>query len=296
MRIALFDQGRLGLVRDDRVHDVSPALKVLQSSPTPWLSTRGDLLIANLPTLRQAIEKVLPDAMGMPVDEARFLSPVQNPTKIIGVPVNYRKHVAEAEADAQTFSARFRGSIEEQGFFLKAVSALSGAGEGIRLRFPDRRTDHEMELGAVIGHTVRNLPVERALEAVAGYAIALDMVVRGPEDRSLRKSGDSYAILGPWLVTADEIADAENLDFSLHVNGELRQASNTGQMIMKLAEQIAFASQFYTLFPGDIIMTGTCEGVGPVRPGDVIECAMEGIAEMKVAVHERYVEEQEPVR
>lgn len=292
MRIALFDEGRLGLVKDRTVYDVSVAFDALPEFPRSWLATRGDPLIANLGRLRPAIEAALPSATPQPIEAVRFLSPVQQPTKIIGVPVNYPKHVSEAEADVATFSDRFRGSIEEQGFFLKAVSALAGPGEGIRLRFPDRRTDHEMELGVIIGATARNVPVEQALDVVAGYAIALDMVVRGPEDRSLRKSGDSYAILGPWLVTADQIANPEALDFSLHVNGELRQASNTGHMIMKLAEQIAFASRFYTLHPGDIIMTGTCEGVGQVLPGDIIECRIHDIAEMKVQIHQHYIEEE----
>ena len=292
MKIAVFDDNRLGLVREDRVHDVTAALSVLPATERPWLSRRGDLLIANLDVLRPAMEAALPGAASKPIGEASFLSPVQQPTKIIGVPVNYHDHVAEAEADVQTFSDRFRGSIEQQGFFLKAVSALVGPGEGIRLRFPDRRNDHEMELGVVIGRRVSNIGADEAMSAIAGYALALDMVVRGPEDRSLRKSGDSYAVLGPWLVTADEIADPEALDLSLHVNGELRQASNTRQMIMKLADQIAYASRFYTLHPGDIIMTGTCEGVGPVKPGDMLSCRIQDIGEMKVAIHPEYAEQR----
>ncbi|MCW3836997.1 fumarylacetoacetate hydrolase family protein [Sphingomonas canadensis] len=288
MRIALFDEGRLGLVQDGLVYDVSPALGALPPRERPWMAMRGDPLIANLDVLRPAIAAALPSAPAKPVAKARFLSPVQHPTKIIGVPVNYHEHVVEAEGDVATFSDRFRGSIEQQGFFLKAVSALVGPGEGIRLRFPDRRNDHEMELGVVIGRTASNIAAEDAMSVIAGYAIALDMVVRGPEDRSLRKSGDGYAVLGPWLVTRDEIADPEALDFHLHVNGEPRQASNTSRMIMKLAEQIAYASRFYTLHPGDIIMTGTCEGVGPVLPGDVISCAIQDIAEMTVAIHPEY--------
>jgi 2-keto-4-pentenoate hydratase/2-oxohepta-3-ene-1,7-dioic acid hydratase in catechol pathway len=290
MKIAIFDEGRLGLVQGDRVHDVSPALSVLPAPERLWMARRGDPLVANLDLLRPAIAAALPSAPSKPIVEARFLSPVQQPTKIIGVPVNYHDHVAEAEADVQTFSDRFRGSIEQQGFFLKAVSALVGPGEGITLRFPDRRNDHEMELGVVIGRRVSNITADEALSAVAGYALALDMVVRGPEDRSLRKSGDGYAVLGPWLVTADEIADAEALDLWLCVNGELRQASNTRRMIMKLAEQISFASRFYTLHPGDIIMTGTCEGVGPVTPGDVITCGIQEIGEMRVEIAPAYAE------
>lgn len=290
MRIAIYDEGRLGLVQDERVYDVSAALAALPKDDRPWLGTPGDLLISNLASLKPAIIAALPGAASKPVGEARFLSPVQRPSKIIGVPVNYHEHVVEAEGDVATFSDRFRGSIESQGFFLKAVSALVGPGEGITLRFPDRRNDHEMELGVVIGRRASNVGTDEALSLIAGYAIALDMVVRGQEDRSLRKSGDSYAVLGPWLVTADEVADPQALDFWLKVNGEPRQASNTGRMIMTIAEQIAYASRFYTLHPGDIIMTGTCEGVGPVRPGDVITCGIAGIADMTVAIHPAYAE------
>lgn len=293
MRLAIYDEGRLGLVQDGRVYDVTAALASLSQSGNALLAERGDPLIRHLDVLRPAIAAALPGAASKPVAEACFRSPVQRPSKIIGVPVNYHEHVIEAESDVATFSDRFRGSIEQQGFFLKAVSALVGPGEGITLRFPDRRNDHEMELGVVIGRQASNVGVGEALSLIAGYAIALDMVVRGPEDRSLRKSGDSYAVLGPWLVTADEIADPQALDFHLEVNGEPRQASNTGRMIMSIAEQIAYASRFYTLYPGDIIMTGTCEGVGPVRPGDTISCGIAGVAEMTVAIHSAYAETRE---
>ena len=290
MKIAIYDDGKLGLVRNGMVYDVSAALSVLPVSDQPWMATLGDLLISNLHELRPAIEAALPGAVATPVGAARFLSPVQRPSKIVGVPVNYHDHVAEADEDVATLSVVFRGSIEQQGFFLKAVSALVGPGEGITLRFLDRRNDHEMELGVVIGRTVSNIGVDEALSVIAGYAIALDMVVRGPEDRSLRKSGDSYAVLGPWLVTADEVDDPQALDFFLKVNGETRQESNTSRMIMNIAEQIAYASRFYTLYPGDIIMTGTCEGVGPVTPGDTITCAIDGIADMTVAIQPAYAD------
>lgn len=292
MKIAVYDDGKLGLVQDGLVHDVSAALTVLPVADRPWLAERGDLLISHLEQLQPAILAALPGASTKPLSEARFLSPVQRPSKIIGVPVNYHEHVAEAESDVATFSDRFRGSIEQQGFFLKAVSALVGPGEGITLRFPDRRNDHEMELGVVIGRTASNIGVDEALSVIAGYAIALDMVVRGPEDRSLRKSGDSFAVLGPWLVTADEVTDPQALEFFLQVNGEPRQASNTSRMIMNIAEQIAYASRFYTLYPGDIIMTGTCEGVGPVTPGDTITCGIAGIADMTVAIHPAYFDKR----
>src|SRR3546814_19180819 len=105
----------------------------------------------------------------------------------------------------------------------------------------------------------------------AGYSIGLDMTVRGTEDRSFRKSGDCFAVLGPWLTTADEIADPDDLLLSFSVNGEKRQEASTREMTVGVAELISFAYHAYTLYPGDIIMTGTPDGVGPVAPGDVID-------------------------
>jgi 2-keto-4-pentenoate hydratase/2-oxohepta-3-ene-1,7-dioic acid hydratase in catechol pathway len=284
MKICWYDDQRLGVIENDKVLDVSAALAALPAPRYPALP--GDLLISHLDQVRAAIKPLLASAPSKPVQEARFLSPVANPGKIIGVPVNYQDHVAEAKADKATFATdRFKGNIEEQGLFLKASSALVGPAAGVRLRFPERMTHHEMELGVVIGKTASNVSESEALSYIAGYAIALDMTVRGPQDRSQRKSVDTYAVLGPWLVTADEIADPQALDISLRVNGEMRQESNTAHMIMYIARQIAWASSFYTLHPGDIIMTGTCAGVGPVVPGDVIHAEIPGIGSMDVAVH-----------
>lgn len=100
----------------------------------------------------------------------------------------------------------------------------------------------------------------------------------------MRKSIDSYGVAGPWMVTADEIADPQNLEFSLAVNGEVKQKSNTKNMIMDLKRQIQFGSEYYTLLPGDIIMTGTCSGVSQVKPGDVMHCEIESIGAMDVRV------------
>ncbi len=282
MKICWFGDNQLGLVEDDAVSDVSAALKAL---PAPRYPTgKGDPLIANLARVREEIHKVAPGAKKIPIKNVRFLSPVASPSKIIGTPVNYLKHIEEAAAQRDVFTGRYQGGIEEQGLFLKATSSLVGPGEGVKLRFLDRRTDHEMELGVVIGKLANNIEQARALDYVAGYCIALDMVVRGSEDRSFRKSIDTYAVAGPWLVTADEIPDPGHLKFSLAVNGEVRQASDTQFMIMNIERQIAWASTWYPLYPGDIIMTGTCEGVSRVVPGDVMHCEIEKIGAMDVAV------------
>ena len=198
------------------------------------------------------------------------------------IPGNFTWH--EAKADAEVSVAARRGGIEEQGLFLKANSALVGPSEGVAVRFPDRRTDHEAELGIVIGKTACDVGYDEALDYVAGYAIALDMVVRGTEDRSMRKSVDTYAVLGPWLTTADEIPNPDSMDFELTVNGETRQKSNTELMIMDCRRQIEWASSFYTLHPGDIIMSGTCEGVSRVLPGDTMHLDFAGLGAMDVPI------------
>ena len=122
------------------------------------------------------------------------------------------------------------------------------------------------------------------MKYVAGYAIGLDITVRGPEERSLRKSPDSYAVLGPWLVTADEISNPGELTLNITVNGEERQNSNTKYMILGVPQLIEFASAFYSLNPGDVILTGTPEGVSPIQPGDTIVATIEKIGTMEVNV------------
>lgn len=283
MKICWFGSNQLGLVEGDMVLDVSAALKALPAPTYP--PQKGDLLIANLAKMKEEIRKVAPAAKKIAVKDAKFLSPVAAPTKIIGVPVNYIKHVEEAASQTDVFPLRHQqGGVIEQGFFLKSNSSLVGPSEGVKLRFPDRRNDHEMELGVIIGKHANNVPEEGALDYVAGYCIALDMVVRGSEDRSFRKSIDTYSVAGPWMVTADEISDPGHLKFSLAVNGEVRQASNTQFLLLNIQKQISFASQWYALHPGDIIMTGTCEGVSRVLPGDVMHCEIEKIGSMDVKV------------
>jgi 2,4-diketo-3-deoxy-L-fuconate hydrolase len=284
MKLCRYDDNKIGLVRGRDIHDVSSILDLLPPLRHPF--PFGDQLIANLPALREGMERLADSATPRPIDGVRFLSPVANPSKIIGTPANYLAHAEEARLDPQinVFQAGKQRTIEEQGLFLKASSSLVGPSEGVTVRFPDRRTDHEAELGVVIGRKTGPIAEADALGVVAGYAIALDMSVRGKEDRSFRKSLDTYAVLGPWLVTADELGDPDALDFTLHVNGELRQAANTREMIIGIARQISWASSIYTLYPGDIIMSGTCQGVAPVKPGDVMTLAFERIGEMAVPV------------
>jgi 2,4-didehydro-3-deoxy-L-rhamnonate hydrolase len=282
MRLCRYADNQLGLVRDDMLSDATAALKNLP--PLTWPTPLGDHLIANLDALRPAIERAADDSDPVPVSSVVLKSPVANPSKIIGAPVNYQKHHEEAVADQEINRGRDVKTIDTYGLFMKANSSLVGPGEGVALRFTDRRNDHEVELAVIIGEGGSDITEADAMGHICAYSIGLDMTVRGTEDRSLRKGIDTYSVLGPWLVTADEIADPGHLDFEIRVNDELRQKSNTEFLIFDIPRLIAYASSFMTLYPGDVIMTGTPEGVGPVVAGDVMHAWIDGVGEMSVPV------------
>jgi len=282
MKLCRFDDDRLGVVTGEEVRDVTPVIERLPARRWPF--PKGDPLIAALDELRPAISAESQGAPARPLAQTKLLSPVANPSKIVAAPVNYRRHLEEARADARIHFQKQVEEIQKIGLFLKATSALVGPSEGVALRYLDRRNDHEVELALVIGKRADRVRAADWARYVAGYAIGLDMTIRGPEERSLRKSVDSYCVVGPWLVTADEIADPAGLTLSIAVNGEIRQKANTRDLVLGLGTLVELASSFYTLLPGDIILTGTPEGVGPVRPGDVMDAAIDGIGAMRVEV------------
>ena len=269
MRICRFDDDRLGVIKGDMVHDVSAAQEEIRAAAR--YDMKGDAVIAALPAWRERLEKMAAAAAGKPLAQVRLLPPVARPSKLMAAPTNYRKHIEEMNHVAEALAGgvrRFSTDIGEAGIFLKANSALVGPSEGIPIRFPDKRNDHEIELVLIIGREGSRIPREKALDYVAGYSLGLDMTVRGPQDRSFRKSCDGYAVLGPWMVTADEIANPDDVPLSLTVNGETRQDTNTSYLIYDIRRLIEFASEYYTLYPGDVYYTGTPEGVGPVKAGD----------------------------
>lgn len=284
MKICRFDSVRLGVVVGDEVADVTEVLASLPVVSYPF--PRHDALIASLPELRPALEKALATAVRLPLDQVRLELPVANPGKIVAAPVNYQKHLDEVrdQSGLHHGNVAHTRQIREIGLFLKASSSLIGPSDRVVIGRPDRRNDHEIELAVVIGRSAKNVRAADALDHVAGYAIALDMTVRGPEDRSFRKSLDTYSVLGPWLVTADELPDPAGLDFELTVNGQTRQKANTRDLVLGVAELIEFASSFYTLHPGDLIFTGTPEGVGPVGPGDRMVARIDHIGSITIDV------------
>jgi 2-keto-4-pentenoate hydratase/2-oxohepta-3-ene-1,7-dioic acid hydratase in catechol pathway len=172
-------------------------------------------------------------------------------------------------------------------WFNKQITCLSGPFDEIDPGVTTR-LDYEVELGVVIGQTAKSIPKERAKDYIFGYVVANDVSARDWQFHShtftMGKSFDTHGPVGPWIVTADEIADPHALDLRCLVNGELRQASNTSEMIHNIFEQIAYLSTAFTLEPGDLIATGTPAGVGAgmdppryLQPGDVVRCEIDGV-------------------
>jgi 2-keto-4-pentenoate hydratase/2-oxohepta-3-ene-1,7-dioic acid hydratase in catechol pathway len=284
MRFCRFNDDRLGVVDGALVRDVTAALDVLPQARYPL--PRYDLLIANLDKVTARAQALAASAPTLPLASVTLRSPVANPGKLVAAPVNYQKHLDEVRGDVNLHhnNTGHTITIQSAGLFLKATSSLVGPGQGVAVRMPHRRTDHEVELAFVIGKEARHVSAADALDYVAGYSIGLDITIRGSEDRSFRKSCDSYSVLGPWLVTADEIPDPGALDLEIAVNGERRQKSNTRYLILGVRELVELASSFYTLYPGDVIYTGTPEGVSPIEPGDHIVATIQKIGTLEVDV------------
>lgn len=286
MKICRFDDDRLGLVEGSEVLDVTEALATIP--PPKWPYRHGDALITHLPAVLEKAKALAGRAARRPLFAVRLRPPVANPSKIVNAPINYQAHIDEAKRDQGIAHGREIKTIADWGLFLKSPSSLAGAGDGIKLRFRERRNDHEVELAVVIGREANRVDRATALDYVCGYSIGLDMTLRGPELPSFRKSIDTYSVLAPWLVTRDEVPDPGNLELWLTVNGEPRQRSNTSRMVYDVPRLIEYATSFYTLYPGDLIFSGTPEGVGPVKPGDEIRAGIERIGEFAIHVAPDY--------
>jgi len=285
MKVCRFNDDRIGIVLGDRVYDVT---RLVRSARNTNESTATDPVLLALTSLQKMPARDIEAGESFPLASLRLLAPISAPGKIIGAPVNYRAHIREMTA-AGLLTGTDLTTIGEAGLFLKATSSLVGPSQGIRIRFPERRTDHEVELVVIIGRMASEVTADCALEHVAGYCIGLDITLRGREERSFRKSIDSYSVIGPWLTTADEIPDPQDLRLVLRSNGVIRQDASTSDMVYGVARLIAYASTFYTLHPGDILFTGTPPGVSAISHGDELEadCTQLGAMQVTVSAHER---------
>jgi len=264
------------ILADDRRIDVSSAFAEFDET---FFHTDG---LARLAAWLEANAATAPEVPA----EARLGSPIARPSKIICIGLNYRDHAAESGMAAPA----------EPVVFFKATTALTGPDDGLTIPRGSGKTDWEVELGVVIGKTAKHASYENALSHVAGYVLHNDYSERAWQlERGGQwvkgKSADTFAPLGPFLATADEIADPHNLRLWLTVNGEIMQDGSTANLIFDIPHIVSYLSGFMTLLPGDVISTGTPAGVGlgftPPRyliPGDVIELGIDGLGRQRQVV------------
>ncbi len=258
---------------DGRLRDLS----AMVADFTADILTRQGL--ARLAALNPA---TLPLVPGSP----RYGTPVAHVGKMICVGMNYAEHAAETNAPVP----------EEPVLFMKATSAIGGANDDVVIPRGSVKTDWEVELGIVIGDVARDVPIDSALEHVAGYAVINDLSEREFQlERGGQwvkgKSCDTFGPIGPWLVTADEVPDPQNLALWLEVNGHRYQNGNTRTMVFGVAHLVSYISRYMTLMPGDVISSGTPAGVGLgqhpptyLRAGDVIELGIDGLGRQRQQV------------
>lgn len=278
MKIISYDGGRIGVQIDaDTFVDITD---VAEYDPASWPPVGMIRLINRFDDLRDAIEARIATGERLALDDIRVESPIVWPNKVVAFPANYHAHIDEMKDGLiSTFKA------SGQGFFLKANSSLSGPADPIVLPpIPSREIHHEAELAIIIGKGGRQISARDASDHVFGYSCLLDIVVRGKEERVMRKSYDTFCPLGPHIITADDVGDPSALELQLTVNGELRQQANTRDLIVNIPAMIEMASAVMTLYPGDIIATGTPAGVASIVAGDTLEIAIQSVGSMKVTV------------
>ncbi len=264
------NETRVGAVVETEVVDCKNNTKI----PATMLE-----FLAAGPGALDAMQQQIDSGLGrIALDQVKLHAPVPRPGKYLGISLNYADHIEETGRDKPEYPS----------FFTKQGTCVIGSGDAIHRPKISDKLDYEGELAFVIGTRCRHVPVEKAHQVIAGFTIANDVSVRDWQFRSptftLGKSFDTHGPLGPWLVTSDEIGDPHNLDLKTWIDDELRQHSNTRQMIFNCYEMIAYLSQAMTLEPGDVIATGTPAGVGVkmkprgyMRPGQTARIEIEGI-------------------
>lgn len=265
MRIAsLVHNGRqsLGVVDDTGVRPVPASADIPQSLSE--VLPESEVLLAR-------ISKAVTDVKPLPLDDVSLLAPIPKPGKILAIGLNYRAHVEETGREVSP----------HQIWFNKQRTCIAGPHDVIDKPVASDMVDYEGELVVVIGKRCRHVPAEQAHEVIAGFMVGNDVSVRDWQRRTptmqMGKSFDTHGPTGPWMVTADEIEDPQNLTIRTLVNGEERQSSNTSSMIHSIPQQIEHLTTAFTLEPGDLIFTGTPEGVGAamdppqfLKEGDVV--------------------------
>jgi 2-keto-4-pentenoate hydratase/2-oxohepta-3-ene-1,7-dioic acid hydratase in catechol pathway len=287
VKLALFDDWRVGLVDANArvIRDVTtlvPGAGDTDSFGAGWWLR----LCRDFDELRPRLEIAVHDRPGLALADVQLRPPVLNPGKLIATASNYGDHVTEMR---DVVLDRVAGHVDrwllDFDVFLKATSSIVGPGDAVQLPArpvaEGREIHHESELAVVIGRGGAHIDEAKALDHVLGYTIGLDMTVRGDGDRSRRKSYDTFTPIGPWIVTADEVADPNRLEVRLEVDGEVRQEANTKDMLVDVAGIIAYTSSVMRLDPGDVILTGAPPGVGQVHVGEMMVSQISEIGTMR---------------
>ncbi|MFE5852623.1 fumarylacetoacetate hydrolase family protein [Streptomyces sp. NPDC056500] len=289
MRIALFDQYRIGIVDGASVRDVTDVVDSRWHG-TPYVINQ---LIEHFDELKEPLRTALAGAPERSLAEVTLLPPIPRPGQVLAAPANYHAHVAEmTDSQYRPTNQQALRSPSDVGFFVKSSASISGPANAIELPpMPGRAFHHEVELGIVIGKPARGVPAEQVTDHIFGYLVLLDLTLRTEgeqqEERTMRKSFETFTPIGPFIVTADEVTDPGNLGLRLWVNDELRQQANTRDLIVGIDDLIEQASSVVTLWPGDIYATGTPEGVGPIEAGDVVRAEIDGLGELSLPVVKR---------
>jgi len=281
MKLATFTHSgttRIGVVDGDQIIDLSAAAPTLPTEMVAFLEA-GD------PALEGARSALAASGNRLALTDVTLESPVLRPPKILAVGLNYGDHVAEAGLETPKFPMIFN----------KQSTSAHPPYAPFHLPRASHVLDYEGELGVVIGKRCRHVPRDRATEVIAGYTVVNDVSVRDWQLRvptfTMGKSWDTHCPMGPWIVTADEVGDPHTLDLKTWVNGELRQSSNTKNLIFDCFTLVEHLSTAFTLEPGDVIPMGTPGGVGiAMKPpsllvaGDVVKVAIDGIGEIENGV------------
>jgi len=280
LRFAGENSARLGLSHEEGLLDLTAALEAARPG-APIMTSPVELMeagLCNTNSLRE-ISEAATARRHLVTGDVKLLAPIPRPGKVIALGLNYGGHARESG----------REPPEEPIIFAKASSAVIGPEEPVIYKRCLTRVDPEVELGLVIGKRGANIPAARAREFIAAYTVVNDVTAREMQSRDLArarpwfrsKSIDTFCPIGPWLVLPEAIGWPVELDLELRVNGERRQKDNTRNLIFDPARLIEFISHLMTLEPGDLIATGTPEGIAPVVPGDLMEAEVEKIGTLR---------------
>jgi 2-keto-4-pentenoate hydratase/2-oxohepta-3-ene-1,7-dioic acid hydratase in catechol pathway len=284
MKIAVFDDFRVGAILDDSVHDLTPILPGWRPNTPEMTNAFFGSYRLLVPSIRSYVEI----SEGIPLGEVKLRPPAPAPRQLLAAPLNYQAHRDEMTGPLTSGP----GTADTLGFFLKAPGSISDPDADIELPdLPERRMDFEAEIAVIVGRTMKAVEPENALDYVFGYTIVLDMTMRmtesDREERTMRKSFSTFTPMGPWAVTQDEISDPSDLTLKAWRNGELRQDASLEDLIVGVPELLARASRVLPLEPGDVYATGSPAGVGQISPGDTIVVEAPQIGRLEIGVRLR---------